>query len=131
MGFALNIQDETTSGDVINSTIIQFPAEIVSVRTLIETRVAAEVEKYREQKQEEFFGLVRPKDAEEELNGFRLKKVKTINLEEQKKVALQAFQTNGFFLLVNDKQLIELDDEIVITPKSRVVFLKLIPLVGG
>ncbi|ADZ90671.1 hypothetical protein [Marinomonas mediterranea] len=131
MGFALNIQDETTSGDVINSTIIQFPAETVSVRTLIETRVAAEVEKYREQKQEHFLGLVRPKDAEEELNGFRLKELKNIDLDEQKKVALDAFKTNGFFLLVNDKQLIELDDEIVITPKSRVVFLKLIPLVGG
>lgn len=131
MEFALTIQDETPSGEVLNSTIIQFPAEVISVQTLIETRVEAEVAKYQDQAREKFFGLVRPKEAEEALNGFKLKKRRKVDVFEQKKIAVEAFKRNGFFLLVNDQQLTELDEKILITPNSTVVFLKLVPLVGG
>jgi hypothetical protein len=46
-------------------------------------------------------------------------------------LAKRAFYTNGFILLVDDRQVDELDDEIVIRPDTTVTFLKLVPLVGG
>ena len=45
--------------------------------------------------------------------------------------AVQAFQRNGFILLVDDRQLTDLEEEVVLKPGSQVTFLRLIPLVGG
>jgi hypothetical protein len=45
-------------------------------------------------------------------------------------VALAAFQPNGFVLL-NGRQVTELDERIVVTDPMDVGFMKLRPLVGG
>lgn len=45
--------------------------------------------------------------------------------------ALQAFSANGFFLLIDDKQVTDLDQEIAIKQDTTVTFLRLTPLVGG
>ena len=44
---------------------------------------------------------------------------------------LAAFQANAFVLLVDDQQVIGLDAPIVIRPTTTVIFLRLVPLVGG
>jgi len=46
-------------------------------------------------------------------------------------VALDAFQKNGFFILVDNKQLEELNQEIRLTEHSKISFVKLTPLIGG
>jgi hypothetical protein len=38
---------------------------------------------------------------------------------------------HGFLLLVDDRQLTELDQEALLRPGSEVTFLRLLPLVGG
>ena len=45
--------------------------------------------------------------------------------------ALHAFENNGFFLLVNDRQVESLDEEIWLGEGATASFLKLTPLVGG
>jgi len=45
--------------------------------------------------------------------------------------ALEAFSRNGFFLLVDDKQVTELDTKVELSEVSIVQFIKLVPLVGG
>ena len=45
--------------------------------------------------------------------------------------ALAAFANNRFILLVDDRQVEGLDDEITLTDSSVVTFLRLTPLVGG
>lgn len=45
--------------------------------------------------------------------------------------AFQAFDTNGFFVIVDGRQMTELDSELRLGPKSEIRFLRLIPLVGG
>lgn len=131
MTAALNIKDESTDGKLIYESVIQFPAENISVEELIRARVKSEVNKYNQSSAQLFQGLIQPKESEIALNGFKTKKKKHIDEEGQVETAIYAFLSNGFFLLVNDRQLTELDDEIIITPNTSVVFLKLIPLVGG
>lgn len=132
MSVALKIVDETSSGEVIHESIIQFPAQTVSVRALIEARVKAEVDRYHSSSDKKrFFGLVQPSDSEVELNGYSRKNYKKIDVVKQQKIAIDAFESNGFFLLVNDQQLTGLDDDFIITPNTSVSFIKLIPLVGG
>ena len=45
--------------------------------------------------------------------------------------ALRAFAGNGLIVLVGDRQLTELDEEVEVTADTEVTFLRLIPLVGG
>jgi hypothetical protein len=42
-----------------------------------------------------------------------------------------AFLANGFFLLVGDRQVLELDEVVQLDEKAEVVFLRLVPLMGG
>ena len=131
MNVALKIQDETSSGKVISEGIVRFPAERITVQELIEARVSQEVESYNVTMSGKFTGLVQPSESETMLNGFRLTQGKQVDVERQKKIAINAFQSSGFFLLVNNRQVTELDDVVIITPNTTVSFLKLIPLVGG
>jgi hypothetical protein len=46
-------------------------------------------------------------------------------------VTLGAFGRNAFVVLVDDRQVAELDEEVHLRAGTRVTFLKLVPLVGG
>jgi len=52
-------------------------------------------------------------------------------LEAATKLALEGFRKNAFFLIVDGRQVTDLDEEIPFRTTSRVVFLRLLPLVGG
>lgn len=130
MSVSLKVRDETARGEVIAEAVLRFPAERISVRELIETRVEQEIERYHASTSSSFNGLIQPTEAEQLLNGPRTDRLK-LDAEKQKKTAIEAFGSNGFFLFLNDRQLTELDQSILITPNSQVSFLRLIPLVGG
>jgi hypothetical protein len=54
-----------------------------------------------------------------------------MTLDEMIETALHAFSANRFFLLVDRRQIVDLDVPFPLTPKSTVVFLRLTPLKGG
>lgn len=127
----ITVKDEAFNGKVLNEITIALREERVTVRELIEARVWAEVEAYNKKVPEYYNGLVQPSDAEQTLNGYRLKNRKNIDAEQQVYVALDAFQKNGFFILVNNVQAETLDQVIRINENSHISFIKLTPLVGG
>lgn len=133
MSTTLTIRDATTLGFGSNDLIwtLDVPAQRMTVRELIRARVYKEVREYNTRQPEIFRGLVQPTAAEQTLNGFRLPKHHQINPEVQIKRALDAFTHNGFFMLVDDRQVDDLDQMIEIEPQTSVTFLKLVPLVGG
>jgi hypothetical protein len=133
MNATLTVRDETTFGfnaDGYDFTI-SLPAEVVTARELIRERVRQEVEGYNARQPEYFRGLVQPTDAERTLNGFRLRKLRALDWREQYDRAVEAFHRNGFILLVDDRQVEDIDALIEVKPRTTVTFLKLIPLVGG
>jgi len=127
----LLVKDETATGKIITETTLELQSDRVSVREVIEARVIAEVEKYNSQATEYFNGLVQPSDAERTLNGFRMRDRRFVDPEKQVYVALDAFQKNSYFVLVDDHQVESLSQEIHIRPNSSVSFVQLVPLVGG
>ena len=131
MGVMLKIRDENSTGDKLAERTFEFYVEYITVRELIEARVTQELEGYKKGDDDIYYGLVEPTEAERLLNGCKPKSGITINLEKQKKAAIQAFENNGFFLIVDDKQLDDLDERIMIHSATEVVFLKLVPLIGG
>jgi hypothetical protein len=134
MSTTLKIRDETTfslGGDDDRGFTLDVATERITVLELIRARVLREVREYNLSQPEYFRGLVQPTDAERSLNGFKMRKGRTIDPERQFELAKRAFHSNGFILLVDDRQVDELDDEIEIRPETTVTFLKLVPLVGG
>lgn len=130
MTVEVTVRDETTAGAVLQELALQFEAEQVTVRELIISRVTSEVRAYNAgQVLGGFRGLVQPTEAELALNGPR--EPRMVDAEVQAKVAVEAFQRGRFLLLIDDKQVTELDEHVVLRPGSSVSFLKLTPLVGG
>lgn len=125
------VRDETTSGGAHNELTLEFLDERVSARDLIRARVYQEVSEFNARRPGLFRGLVQPRDAEQTREGFRLRQPRTIDWEEQFARALTAFQTNGFILIVDDRQVEDLDRMIDLRHDATVSFLKLTPLVGG
>jgi hypothetical protein len=131
MAATLTIHDETASGQKTNTFTLDCLTERMTVRELIRARIYQEVQDYNRKEPEYFRGLVEPTNAERVLNGFKLKAKRKIDWQEQNKRALDAFERNGFFVLVGDKQAESLDQEFEVKVDTEVSFVKLVPLVGG
>ena len=127
----LNIRDSSTLGTDGPVFVLDFLTERITVRELIRSRVYQEVKDYNTRQPHYFRGLVQPTDAEQTLNGYKLRKPRQIDWEKQFEQAIAAFQSNGFIILVDDEQVTELGEEITVAPETEVTFLKLVPLVGG
>ena len=127
----LSIKDETAGGKIIHELSVSFTNELVTVQEIIEARVNAEVEQYNNKQPEYFKGLVQPGDAERTLNGYKLKERKKVDAEKQCLIALDAYQKNGFFVLIDNIQSESLEQMVVINPETKISFIKLTPLVGG
>jgi hypothetical protein len=124
----IEILDKTIPGDISNSFKIELE-EITTPQEIISVRVKEEIKNYNKKANDKLQSLVRPLAKETLLNGF--KKKKEIDVEKQIYVALEAFQKNGFFILVDDLQVSELDQKIQLKESSSISFIKLTQLVGG
>ncbi|WP_298507698.1 hypothetical protein [uncultured Kordia sp.] len=128
----ITIKDESLTGDILNQIQIAVESEIVTVKDIIEARVTSEVEAYNNKRPDYFKGFIRPTASEETLNGYKLKKNRAkIDAEQQTFIALNAFQQNGYLVLVDDQQAENLEQEVLVTATTTVSFVKLTPLVGG
>ena len=133
MPTSLEIRDQTVAnvGKPEYSFIVTVVGETISVRELITERVRQEVALYNQQRPAFFRMLVQPSKAERTLNGFKLARSRTIDPDQQVQKALEAFESNGFIVLVGDRQAESLDESIPLHEDMTVTFLKLVPLVGG
>ena len=126
----MTIRDETAAGRAVGSIVLDIPGAI-TLRELIRLRVREEVARYNAQPTRALPRLVRPTEAEEGLNGYRMPTPTRIDWERQADAAVTAFGRNGFFVLVADRQVEDLDAELSLDEASDVAFVRLVPLVGG
>jgi hypothetical protein len=127
----VEVRDETTAGDVLAAMELQLTEERTTAREIIRARVHQEVRAHNAAKASrgKFRGLVQPAEEERALNPLR--RPRRIDADRQTEVAWDAFERGRILLLVGDRQLTEMDEEVVLAPDSSAVFLKLVPLVGG
>lgn len=128
---AVTVRDETTRGETTNELTLEFLTERVTVRELIRSRVYQEVTEYNAAQVGFFRGLVQPRPTEPIAGGSGLRAPCRLDWQEQFEQALRGFAANGFLLLVDDRQVEDLETEIVLRHDTNVTFLKLVPLVGG
>lgn len=132
MSTVLTIRDEEMSGKVLNEFSLECLTEKITVRELIRSRVYQEVKDHNaSQGDARFKGLVQPSAVEESLNGPRRKSKKMIDWKAQFDKAVEAFQKNQILMIVDDRQVESLDEQIEVAANTTVAFLRLTLLVGG
>lgn len=131
MSVSVVIHDEIRPGATTSTLTIDDIPSTITLRDLIRTRVREEVAKHNSEPQHEVRTLVQPTGAEVTLNGYRLREPRRLDWRKQAEVAEQAFLRNGFFVLVADRQVEDLDEVLGLTADTDIRFVKLAPLVGG
>lgn len=129
MALTISIVDETTSGQRRSAGDFRFDTETLTLRELIRRRVQQEVERFNRSDAQVFRGLIDPEETERVLNGVPERPV--LNWEKQYAKAVTAFQGNGFLVLVDNRQITDLDETLQLRAQTTVSFLKLVPLIGG
>ncbi|MBO4165037.1 hypothetical protein [Micromonospora antibiotica] len=127
----VTVRDETATGRAIDQWPLAGLPERISARELVRLRVREEVARFNADRTDLFRGLVRPTDAEATWNGYRVGQGRRLDWERQADAACAAFARNGFVLLVGDRQVEDLDEEIDLLAEPEVAFVRLVALVGG
>ncbi|MEV4844496.1 hypothetical protein AB0K20_14915 [Micromonospora matsumotoense] len=127
----VTVRDETATGRAIDQWPLAGLPERISARELVRLRVREEVARFNADQTDLFRGLVRPTDAEATWNGYRVGQGRRLDWERQADAACAAFARNGFVLLVGDRQVEDLDEEIDLLAEPEVAFVRLVALVGG
>lgn len=116
--------DETMAGERGDALVVEFLSERVTVRELIRSRVYQEVTEHNAR-------LKLAAQAEGKARGRSRRQPEPADWQAEYEKALAAFAGNGFLLFAGDRQLLELDEEVELTPGIEVSVLRLVPLVGG
>ena len=127
----LAIVDRAPAGGQPDTWALEIFEERLALRELIRRRVFQEVAEHNARRSGSFRGLVQPTEVERTLNGDRRRGFRRVEPEEQYLRVLEAFGRNGFVVLVDDRQVEDLDAEVELRSGTEVTFLRLVPLVGG
>jgi hypothetical protein len=130
---SVTIRDESGAGRVAATITLDGVDSRITVRDLIRTRVREEVARYNAAPADTgiFRGLVVPDGAVPAPGGFLMPKPRRVDWEKQADKALEAFQRNGFFVLVAGRQVTDPDEPLELTADTDIRFIRLVQLVGG
>lgn len=128
----LKITDENISGIVSNEITLIFDKERITLADIIKQRVEHEIKLINDKFFDSDKNLVMPSYDKLALSKPSIRdKTPQIDIEKQTYVALDGFQKNMFFVLINDTQIENLEEEFLIDSINTVNFIKLNQLVGG
>lgn len=127
----MTVVDATLPGVETHRQLLAGVPSPVTLRDLIRFRVREEVARYNANPAPRFNGLVQPLEAENSLNGSLRPAPRRLDWNKQAQVALTAFAHHGFFVLVDDRQVEDLDEELTLRETDLVRFIKLVHLAGG
>jgi len=130
MSVKLKIIDKKLGAAEIAAPDLLVPLLTVTARDIVRLRVEAEVERYNETAGASLL-LVEPHWREAELNGNRQQRFRALKLEPQVDAAIEAVEKGRIIMLLDGRQIGDLDEKFVLSPASEARFIRLIPLRGG
>jgi len=132
MAATLTIRDESTAGDRSEPVILSFPTEEMTIREIIRERVYQEVDDFNRRRvtQSARRMLVEPSEAER-LLAAAPKAPSPIDWRPKFEAACRAFEQSRYLVLVGDRQAKSLDERVRIERGVEVIFLRIVPLIGG
>jgi hypothetical protein len=130
MSLALKIVDQTLGIHPPVTRELRLVRERITLRELLKRRIDEEVAGLNAGGGDEIKPLVAPTEQESRLNGESPTR-RMVDPERQLAAAVEAFERRRIVIIADGRQVLDLDQEIVVTPDTEVRFLKLVPLVGG
>jgi hypothetical protein len=127
---ALKIVDQTLGIHPPVTRELRLVSERITLRELLKRRIDEEVAGLNAGGGDEIKPLVAPTEQESRLNGEKPTR-RTVDPERQLAAAVEAFERRRIVIIVDSRQVLDLDQAIVVTSDTEVRFLKLVPLVGG
>jgi hypothetical protein len=131
MATTLTIRDASLTGETLHEWTLEFPVERITVEELIRSRVYQEVQDYNRLQPDRFRGLIQPEEEEQALNGPRATRRRLVDWRRQFDQAIKAFLNGQVIILVGDRQVVDLEEEIELDRDTPVSFLRLSLLTGG
>jgi hypothetical protein len=125
------LTDATPTGERLQSFTVDQLAERMTVREIIRARIWQEVSDHNRREPARNRGPVLPTATEVLLNGSSAGKRGKADWEAAFDRACTAFESNGFFVIVGDRQAEFLDEAFEIGVETEIQFVRLMPLVGG
>jgi hypothetical protein len=129
MSVALKIVDQILGVDPPIRRELRLASERITLRELIKRRIDEEVADLNAGR-DDVRPLVMPTEQERRLNKAKPSRQR-IDAGKQLAAAVEAFERTRIVVIVDGKQMTELDRPITVSPDTEVRFLKLVPLVGG
>ncbi|MGF1723148.1 hypothetical protein [Photobacterium nomapromontoriensis] len=125
MKFPLIIEQRKGDNTVLAVVHIHLTDKLVSLKQLIELKVKAEITAKLHEAQ-------RGQDAKEwRLNTHAKTSTVQYDIDTEVNRAVEHFQRNGFFVLIDGKQITDLNQLIIWREGLNITFLQLVPLIGG
>ncbi len=116
------VSDASVRGKVLRHVQLEVPGDLISVRELIRMRIYHDAGEKRK-RPSPLLQLLR---AANEDNAPQARAVPlTFDAECQLRLAIDAFQNKSLFVLVNDRQMDALDEEIFLSDETTISFLNL------
>ncbi len=142
MGAVLTLVDEHFGRGRDDPFEIHLASERTTGRELIAKRVSDEIalleararsNSAAHERTRSFLVRFDPSSPEAQLNEATPRRSKPITYDEREEVAAAeaAFAANKFVMLFDDAQVEDLDQALTVTPTSELIFLRLVPLIGG
>jgi hypothetical protein len=130
MSFAVRLVDQTVGMHPPIVRQLRLASERMTLRELLARRIEEEVAAFNAGNDAPQ-PLVVPTEREQRLNGRPPKAPRVVDGARQFAAAVEAFERNRIMVIVNNRQVEDLDQPLVVTTDTEVRFLKLVPLVGG
>jgi hypothetical protein len=130
MAVALRIVDQTLGVHPPSVRELRLASERITLRELLKRRIDEEVAELNAGR-DEIKPLVTPTEQERQLNGDKGPAGRSVDPARQLAAAVEAFERRRIIIIVDGRQLSDIDQPITVTPDTEVRFLKLVPLVGG
>jgi uncharacterized protein YdbL (DUF1318 family) len=125
---SVDVFDERPGKAVAFRQKLHFDVTTTTVAEIIRARVTAECDAISAAAVK---SAVIPGAVEETLNGYRPAVGQALDIEAEVAKAQIAFSRNQFFMFVNGRQAISLDEHVDLNTPVAATFLRLVPLVGG
>jgi hypothetical protein len=129
MSLALKIVDQTPGLHPPIVRELRLASERTTLRELLARRIEEEVAALNAGS-DTMRPLVVPTEKERSLND-PSSKPRVIDAGRQLAAAIEAFERTRILVVVDDRQVLDLDLPLIVTPDTEVRFIKLVPLVGG
>jgi hypothetical protein len=117
---------------------VSISGESLTLRDLILDIVDTEVSAFRDRQEQQRLPQILTKDAiswgiekGKITSGDREFAPQTVDLQSAFESAIQAFSDGLYYVFIDDRQYEFLDEKVILRPQSKVLFLRLVAMVGG